>query len=190
MTIYKSAQIIRENESKLSHWTTKLEAIRVVHLEETKEHNAIARSFTTPNTSVDPNAMEVVDDNARISEESPGNRSVLAAGESEEAGCVCQLTLILVLVLVVIETSIWSMKDEELPVLSQEQLPSGRKIDELKRDISIMETERDALKSSVNLAAIDQYKEKLMVYKERMTELEGITAERDSARRVFDECRK
>lgn len=86
----------------------------------------------------------------------------------------------------------WSVQDEELPVLSPQELPQAgsRRVEELKHDITVMEAERNALKDSINISAIEQFKEKLAVYRDKLAELEQVTGHRDVARKTFDECRK
>ena len=167
----------------MAHWSGKLDEIRRIHSEEIKEQNAIALSFNTPNKSSTPTgteSMEVID--------------------SEVTTSAPQMS----------EDSIWEVNSEELPILTEDQLPESksRRVEELKRDISVMETERNSLKESVNLSSIEQFNEKLSAYRflfahfsriifllklnyrDRLQELEAVTSTRDDARKKFDECRK
>ena len=60
---------------------------------------------------------------------------------------------------------VWREKEEVLPVFSAEQLPREDQIESLKRELSVLESERDKLNKDVNTSAIDQYKEKFYEYK-------------------------
>jgi hypothetical protein len=135
LALITTFQCLKENELNVKHWTEKLNVIRQRHTEDMREQNAIARSFRIE---------------SKPSSSDPDAMDVMADGaptsnaESDE---------------------IWREKEEVLPVFSAEQLPRDDQIESLKRELSVLESEREKLKKDVNMTAIGQYKEKLYEYK-------------------------
>jgi structural maintenance of chromosome 4 len=155
-------KVYRENEVKKTHWSEKLKQIRAVHAQETREQNQIARSLSRrPETSTPSE-----DGSMEIVQESVALDVPISDGVE------------------------WNEKDENLPDISPENLPSGRKVEELKREINLLESERDKQKGNVNLSAIEQFREKMVEYRSKLVELEEVTVRRDTARKAFDDLRK
>jgi structural maintenance of chromosome 4 len=63
-------------------------------------------------------------------------------------------------------------------------------LDELKRDINLLEAERDRLKETVNLTSLMDYKKKDEEFRSRLAEVEEITAERNAARKDYEDLRR
>lgn len=77
----------------------------------------------------------------------------------------------------------------ELPVLTAAQIEQYDS-DQLKYEIALIEEERDAMASAVNMTAVAEWKKKDGEYKARFEELEAVTGERDAGRQVFEELRR
>eukprot|EP01039_Chlorochromonas_danica_P004811 gene4811-5275_t len=75
-----------------------------------------------------------------------------------------------------------------LPDYSEEQL-SMTDTDQVKKDISLLEAERNKLKGNVNMNALIEYLRKDALYRSRLTELERITAERCTLVQQLDQLR-
>jgi structural maintenance of chromosome 4 len=83
---------------------------------------------------------------------------------------------------------------DALPVLLKEQL-EGYSDDrgyhnDLKKEINLLEAERDKLKGNVNMNALMEYFRKDASYKTRLEELEAITAERNVIRKEYENLRR
>ena len=63
-------------------------------------------------------------------------------------------------------------------------------LEELKRDINLLESDRDRLKESVNLNALVDYKKKDEEFRSRLAEVEEITEERNAARKEYEDLRR
>uniref|UniRef100_A0A7S4QBT5 Structural maintenance of chromosomes protein 4 n=1 Tax=Ditylum brightwellii TaxID=49249 RepID=A0A7S4QBT5_9STRA len=62
--------------------------------------------------------------------------------------------------------------------------------EEVKRDIALLEKERDTLAKNANMGAIAEYRKKEADYLSRIGELDEVTEERNKARRVHEELRR
>ncbi|KAJ1435269.1 RecF/RecN/SMC [Ochromonadaceae sp. CCMP2298] len=78
---------------------------------------------------------------------------------------------------------------EALPVLVEEEL-SRLDSEELKRDINIMEAQKNKMKSSVNMSALLEYMKKDASYRSRLLDLEQITEARNAVRRTYEDLRR
>eukprot|EP01034_Spumella_vulgaris_P030993 gene30993-38303_t len=78
---------------------------------------------------------------------------------------------------------------DELPVLSPSEL-EGLDSEAIKRDVNLIEAEKNKLKSSVNMSALLDYLKKDANYKSRLYELELVTEDRNRVRRDYDDLRR
>lgn len=83
-------------------------------------------------------------------------------------------------------------KPVEKPVLqvyTPEQLSQYDR-EALKYDIGLLEEERDKLSSSVNMSAIQEYRNKAKEYSDRFGDLDEVTLRRDATRNVYEDMRR
>ena len=80
---------------------------------------------------------------------------------------------------------------ETLPVLTAHILDAALgDIEEIKREINVLEAAREKLKKDVNMSALLEYLKKDAMYKSRLCELEVITEERNTSRRAYEDLRR
>lgn len=78
-----------------------------------------------------------------------------------------------------------------LPILNADLIVAARHdIDEIKREINLLEIAREKLKKDVNMSALLEYLKKDASYKLRLYELEAITETRNHTRKEFEELRR
>lgn len=63
-------------------------------------------------------------------------------------------------------------------------------IEGLKREINLMEADRDRLKGSINMTALGEFKKKDDEYKSRLGEVEEVTVQRNAARKEYEDLRR
>ncbi|XP_078003364.1 structural maintenance of chromosomes protein 4 isoform X3 [Phascolarctos cinereus] len=78
--------------------------------------------------------------------------------------------------------------DEEISVLSQEDLEAIQSPDSLTNQIALLEAQCHEMKP--NLGSIAEYKKKEELYLQRVAELDKITAERERFRQAYEDLRK
>merc|ERR1712032_845176 len=61
---------------------------------------------------------------------------------------------------------------------------------ELRKDISVLENQRDTLAKNANMSAITEYKKKDLDYMVRIAELDEVTEARDEARNSYEQLRR
>jgi structural maintenance of chromosome 4 len=76
-----------------------------------------------------------------------------------------------------------------LPTLSEAALRQYDK-DEIKEEITVLETERNAIAKNANMGAIAEYRKKEADYLARVTELDGVSEERNAVRKTHEELRR
>lgn len=80
---------------------------------------------------------------------------------------------------------------ESLQVLRPDQLAVARNdIDEIKREINVLESEVEKMKKDVNMSALIEYMKKDAQYKIRLLELEAITNARNQVRKEYEDLRR
>ncbi|KAG8445230.1 hypothetical protein GDO86_010130 [Hymenochirus boettgeri] len=84
--------------------------------------------------------------------------------------------------------SIEGCPEEELVVLTQEELEAIKDPDQIINQIALLEAK--SLEMKPNLGAIAEYKKKEELYLQRVAELDEITNERDNFRRGYEDLRK
>jgi structural maintenance of chromosome 4 len=69
---------------------------------------------------------------------------------------------------------------------------AGRRdgIEALKREINLLEADRDRLKGTINMTALVEYKKKDEEFRCKLSELEEVTAERNAARKEYEDLRR
>jgi len=78
---------------------------------------------------------------------------------------------------------------KKLPTLSAEELKEYDE-EKLANDIVILENERDRLKNTINMSAIEEYRAKAADHRRQLKELDKVTVQRDGARSKHDALRK
>ena len=78
---------------------------------------------------------------------------------------------------------------ESLEDLTSEEL-AGKDQEEVKYRLALLEGERDAMRSDVNVQTIDEYREKKGEYDKRLGELDAVTDERNKARDRLDDLKR
>jgi len=80
---------------------------------------------------------------------------------------------------------------ESLQVLRSDQLAVARlDVDEIKREINVLESEVEKMKKDVNMSALIEYMKKDAQYKLRLVELETITNARNQVRKEYEDLRR
>ena len=80
---------------------------------------------------------------------------------------------------------------ESLQVLRPDQLAVARlDVDEIKREINVLESEVEKMKKDVNMSALIEYMKKDAQYKLRLVELEAITNARNQVRKEYEDLRR
>ena len=80
---------------------------------------------------------------------------------------------------------------ESLPVLSNDMLGVATSdMDEIKKEINLLENSREKMKKDVNMSALLEYLKKDAQYKARLYDLEAITEVRNEARKGYEELRR
>ena len=80
---------------------------------------------------------------------------------------------------------------EVLPVLNNDMLGvASSDMDEIKKEINLLENSREKMKKDVNMSALLEYLRKDAQYKARLYDLEAITEVRNEARKGYEELRR
>lgn len=155
------AQEAKEQTQIATQWRKESDAIRAQHLEEEQE---FART------------LRQLDEEQRQSSATASTETAAAAAADSTA-------------MDVDEDAGPAVAIEELPRFLDEDLAAFRK-DELQRDITLLETERNKLKGNVNMNALLDYLRKDHTYRMRLREVEALNQERAVLKDAYEALRR
>lgn len=194
---------LKDNETIRNQWMQKLSSIRRNHDEDMKEHRAYLEG-STKNLSEGSEETKGEQDEKDSAEISSILKPLLEYDSEKLMEVVCMMA----------KRQTKSKKNEkpkrrrriktesddedeeedeeedEGNTEAGDKTKAGLGIEELTRDINLSEAERDRLKETVNLTSLMEYKKKDEEFRTRLAEVEEITAERNAARKDYEELRR
>lgn len=136
---------LKESKATAKKWHQESESIRQQHLQEQREFNTVVRSVTQVNAQLSSNPSTVPSVTAVITEQMTDGSPMKIDKSSEECNS-------------------FDHELEQLLVYEALEL-QNYDIEELKREINIMETMKNKMKNSVNMSALLEYMRKDASYK-------------------------
>lgn len=186
---------MKEHQSVSASWRAKIEQLHREHEEEHREWQQSLSSLAPDlsNPLLYPSLRHSEEDSSSFSSSSAdsdnNNNNNNNNSSSNSNSQIPSLPTSLVAKLPAVVNIFQPL--EPLAILSNEQLLAAREdIEELKREISLLEAEKDRLKSNVNMNSLLEYWKKDVNYRSRLTELESITQRRQELRQQFEELRR
>eukprot|EP00935_MAST-01C_sp_MAST-1C-sp1_P001078 g1078.t1 len=181
-------RVIQQNEMKGKHWVAKLKDVRKSYQsyvvdgcddEEEEEQQEGEAQQESEESQEQQDAMDEGGDKEaeKDGEEGEADKEAeVTEGEAEQQQEQPQ-------------PKAKKAKRGPLPDFDDEELAGFNKED-LEYEITMLEQERDQLKTEVNMGAIEQFRKKEGEYSERLSELEAATKERDEARKHHESLRR
>ncbi len=183
MEIEKLQHEKKELDGQVKYWQKELETLRQVYSSEIKEiMTTITNIYVSNNLPVSEmnasfSVLGAAQSSSSSSKQNTRDRSTdrmdveEAEGEAETEGAKNPFGL------------------EELPVLSSSDL-EAISVDEVKREINLLEAERNKLKGNVNMNALIDFFKKEVNYRLKLKDLEEINEQRNTVRKEYDHYRK
>jgi structural maintenance of chromosome 4 len=184
-------QKLKENQSKLKHWSEQLVQLNIDHAACLKDwgdlkqgSDEVAETATEGEKQADAMDEDVstTTEGAAAEEEENGEEELkgskrMKRGETnkdgkKKSGKEATATAAAV-----------------LQVYTDEQVAQYDK-ETLKYEIGLLEEERDKLSASVNMSAIQEYRNKAKEYSQKFAELDEVTERRDACRNIYEDMRR
>jgi structural maintenance of chromosome 4 len=159
----------KEQAQLAQQWRKESETIRAQHLEEEHEFARTVKSLAEEQSAAVAASAAAAADTS-----SDGNTAMDVDGDDADQQA---------------SNNHFEVTIEELPRFNEEDLDSFRR-EELLRDITLLETERNKLKGNVNMNALLDYLRKDHVYRLRLKEVESLNRERSVLKDAYEALRR